>query len=141
IDSKAWCPGFYWTWGGATRRGLERFTYADKKTMQLASNTVGTYLQQRSPVPATIAIPCGAALAHTHQPAAARSGHVDSGEAAQLSELPHSTDGGRSTRCDVPQHLSLLAARRCTAILANSVRWTWTVDSACSVSRDVGPSP
>lgn len=33
IDSKVWKPARYWTLGGKTRRGLERFTPAEKQTM------------------------------------------------------------------------------------------------------------
>lgn len=44
IDSKFWKPGFYWTWHGVTRRGLERFPAADKATMLLAAGIFGRIL-------------------------------------------------------------------------------------------------
>lgn len=36
VDSKVWKPGFYWTLGGQSRRGLERIKFAEKKTMEMA---------------------------------------------------------------------------------------------------------
>lgn len=36
IDSKCWRPGIYWTLGGQTRRGMQRFLPAEKRTMQMA---------------------------------------------------------------------------------------------------------
>lgn len=47
IDSKVWKPGFYWTLGGKTRRGLERFEPADKRTLPFAQKRVGDLLAQR----------------------------------------------------------------------------------------------
>ncbi len=47
LDSKVWRPGFYWTFGGITRRGLTRFAPADRKTMALAAKQVGSYLSER----------------------------------------------------------------------------------------------
>lgn len=36
VDTKVWKPGRYWRLFSVTRRGLERFPSADKRTMQLA---------------------------------------------------------------------------------------------------------
>ena len=47
VDSKVWKPGFYWTLFGATRRGVERFTPADKKTMPMAREAITSYLQKQ----------------------------------------------------------------------------------------------
>lgn len=44
IDSKAWRPGFFWTVGGRTRRGLKRFPSADKQTMRMAHEAIQRYL-------------------------------------------------------------------------------------------------
>lgn len=53
IDTKVWRPAFYWTLGGQTRRGLERFRPAEKKTMQLAYNGIAAYLKNQRAVVAT----------------------------------------------------------------------------------------
>lgn len=45
LDSKTWKPGFYWTLGG-TRRGLERFSFADKKTLPTAERAFGSMLSR-----------------------------------------------------------------------------------------------
>lgn len=47
IDSKVWRPGFYWTLGAVTRRGLERFPPADKRTLQLALDRLRGLLLSR----------------------------------------------------------------------------------------------
>lgn len=44
IDSKVWKPGRYWTLGGKTRRGFERFEPAEKRTMELALEMLSGYL-------------------------------------------------------------------------------------------------
>lgn len=44
IDSKLWGPGFYWTFGGKTRRGLKPFPAADKQTMVMISDGLRHYL-------------------------------------------------------------------------------------------------
>jgi hypothetical protein len=44
LDAKVWRPGFYWTVRGRTRRGLSRFTPAEKKTMPMAQRAVTGYL-------------------------------------------------------------------------------------------------
>lgn len=65
IDSKMWAPGLYFTLGGKTRRygpdrtghkKLERFTPAEKKTMQMAAESIERYLASRG-VKATVATP------------------------------------------------------------------------------------
>ena len=48
IDSKAWKPGFLWTFGGKTRRGFEPFSSADSRTMSLARESVLAYLMAHS---------------------------------------------------------------------------------------------
>ncbi len=45
LDSKLWRPGFYWTIAGRTRRGLQRFEPADKKTLPMAYQGIGKLLQ------------------------------------------------------------------------------------------------
>lgn len=47
IDSKAWKPGFYWTLAGTTRRGWSRFPAAQKKTVAMARDHIGSYLAGR----------------------------------------------------------------------------------------------
>lgn len=44
IDTKVWKPGIYWTFAGATRRGVERFTPADKRTMPMAADAIRRHL-------------------------------------------------------------------------------------------------
>lgn len=44
IDSKMWKPGFLWTFGGKTRRGLQLFPSADKQTMLLARQGITKFL-------------------------------------------------------------------------------------------------
>lgn len=57
IDAKVWKPGFYWTTGGTTRRGLARFAPADKKTMPMASAALARYLVPRTRGGVTVATP------------------------------------------------------------------------------------
>ncbi|KAB1645447.1 NERD domain-containing protein [Pseudoclavibacter sp. CFCC 14310] len=45
IDSKVWKPGFYWTFRGVSRRGGERFPFADKKTLPMAEQAVRGFLR------------------------------------------------------------------------------------------------
>lgn len=45
IDSKVWKPGFYWTLGGTTRRGLTRFPPADKRTLPMAADGIRGFLR------------------------------------------------------------------------------------------------
>lgn len=45
IDSKVWKPGFYWTFRGVSRRGSERFPFADKKTLPMAEQAVRGFLR------------------------------------------------------------------------------------------------
>jgi len=47
IDSKVWKPGFMWTVGGTTRRGWQKFPYADKSTMKMAHDGVAAMLDKR----------------------------------------------------------------------------------------------
>lgn len=47
IDAKSWAGGFYWTRGGVTRRGFERFEPAEKQTMVLAAQSIGRYLERK----------------------------------------------------------------------------------------------
>lgn len=56
IDAKVWKPGTYWTLNGRTRRGLERFTPADKRTMPMAVQAIANHLAGRR-IGATIATP------------------------------------------------------------------------------------
>lgn len=44
IDSKMWAPGFYWTFAGRTRRGVESFPHADKQTMRMAYDAIRRHL-------------------------------------------------------------------------------------------------
>lgn len=44
IDSKAWSPGFLWTAGGVTRRGLERFPAADSRSVAAAHRDIAALL-------------------------------------------------------------------------------------------------
>lgn len=45
IDSKVWRPGVYWTVCGQSRRGLERFRPAEKKTMRMAFQAIDGMLR------------------------------------------------------------------------------------------------
>ncbi|WP_022894546.1 nuclease-related domain-containing protein [Agromyces subbeticus] len=56
IDSKVWKPGLYWTFGGHTRRGREKFAFADKKTLPVARKAVAAMLK-KSGVEATLDTP------------------------------------------------------------------------------------
>jgi hypothetical protein len=47
IDTKTWQPGFYWTLGGTTRRGLKKVPHLDKKTMEWANNFVTKILRDK----------------------------------------------------------------------------------------------
>jgi hypothetical protein len=47
VDAKVWKPGTYWTLNGRTRRGLSRFTPAEKKTMPMAVKAITGYLTSR----------------------------------------------------------------------------------------------
>lgn len=44
IDSKRWAPGFYWTLGGVSRRGMTDVPHADKKTMEMIQDRLVPYL-------------------------------------------------------------------------------------------------
>ena len=44
IDTKQWKPGFYWTFGGKSRRGLTRVPHAEKQTMIMAVQGVSGFL-------------------------------------------------------------------------------------------------
>lgn len=44
IDSKAWAPGFLWTVGDRSFRGLRPFAPAHSRTMVLARHAIETYL-------------------------------------------------------------------------------------------------
>lgn len=44
VDSKMWKPGFFWTWGGRTYRGRQRFESAEKQTMVMARQKIAAYL-------------------------------------------------------------------------------------------------
>lgn len=57
VDSKRWLPGFYWTWQGATRRGLSRTPHVDKQTMAMARQHLDTYVASRCPVRVTLPPP------------------------------------------------------------------------------------
>tara|TARA_R110002051_G_scaffold314950_4_gene392656 strand:+ start:318 stop:953 length:636 start_codon:yes stop_codon:yes gene_type:complete len=46
IDSKVWKPGFYWTLGGRTWRGRERFAPADKRTIPMAVDAIAGLLHR-----------------------------------------------------------------------------------------------
>lgn len=56
IDTKVWRPAFYWTLFGKTRRGMERFAPAEKKTMAMAADHIGSYLAKKG-TPARILLP------------------------------------------------------------------------------------
>lgn len=45
FDTKVWRPGFYWTLG-KTRRGIERFPAADKRTLPMACDAIGSLLDR-----------------------------------------------------------------------------------------------
>jgi hypothetical protein len=47
IDSKYWKPGIYWTLFGRTFNGVHRVKHADKRTTQMASRAIGSWLQTR----------------------------------------------------------------------------------------------
>lgn len=55
IDSKAWAPGFYWTLGGVTRRGMRPVPHCDKKTLPTACRALEQYLGSRTVRTATFA--------------------------------------------------------------------------------------
>lgn len=44
VDSKNWTPGFYWTLGGVSRRGMTDVPHADKKTMEMIQERLVPYL-------------------------------------------------------------------------------------------------
>lgn len=44
LDTKVWRPGFYWTAGGTSRRGLTPVPHADKQTMVMAAQGVSGFL-------------------------------------------------------------------------------------------------
>lgn len=48
IDSKVWKPARYWTFGGKTRRGFERFAPAEKQTMVVIFNALNDYLTRKT---------------------------------------------------------------------------------------------
>lgn len=56
IDSKVWKPGTYWTLGEKTRRGLERFEPAEKKTMVVIAQSLEGYFRSLG-IEATVAAP------------------------------------------------------------------------------------
>ena len=47
LDSKHWAGGFYWTAGGKTRRGMNEFGPADKKTLPMAQKHIERFLTSR----------------------------------------------------------------------------------------------
>lgn len=47
LDTKGWKPGFYWTFGGKTRRGTERFLPAEKKTLPTAFTALTRFFDDR----------------------------------------------------------------------------------------------
>jgi hypothetical protein len=47
IDTKMWQPGFYWTFGGTSRRGLTKVPHLDKGTMEWARNFIEKVLSER----------------------------------------------------------------------------------------------
>ncbi|PPF24261.1 hypothetical protein C5C45_00525 [Rathayibacter rathayi] len=49
LDTKVWAPGFYWTFGGVTRRGLELFAPADKRTIPAAVSALTRHLERDAP--------------------------------------------------------------------------------------------
>ena len=56
IDAKVWKPARYWTFAGKTRRGWQRFEPAEKKTMAMAVDALGRFLDGRG-IRATIQVP------------------------------------------------------------------------------------
>ncbi|MWV32480.1 nuclease-related domain-containing protein [Rathayibacter iranicus] len=49
LDTKVWAPGFYWTFDGVTRRGLELFAPADKRTVPAAVSALNRHLERDAP--------------------------------------------------------------------------------------------
>lgn len=45
IDTKIWKPGFYWTLGGATRRGWERVQHLDKQSIPMTMDRLAARLE------------------------------------------------------------------------------------------------
>jgi len=46
IDTKSWKPGRIWTFRGTTRRGWEKFPPGDKRTLQMANESISAILRQ-----------------------------------------------------------------------------------------------
>lgn len=57
IDAKVWKPARYWTFRGTTRRGLEKFAPADKKTMVMAREAIDRFLAKEGLTGYTFAPP------------------------------------------------------------------------------------
>lgn len=47
IDTKVWKPGTYWTFGGTSRRGMEKVPHVQKKTMEMASDAINGFLEKK----------------------------------------------------------------------------------------------
>jgi hypothetical protein len=46
LDTKSWRPGRLWTFRGTTRRGWEKFPPGDKRTLQMANESISALLTQ-----------------------------------------------------------------------------------------------
>lgn len=92
IDSKAWKPGFVWTVGGVTRRGMARFPACDKQTVAMARDAFTRHLTRRAPAaslakPLVVVWPTSAGTVHTW---AAR---FDGGQLVTPRQLRHALRG------------------------------------------------
>ena len=48
LDTKAWKPGLYWTFGGKTRRGLTRLEHLEGKRVRFKDPQTGQWVSKRS---------------------------------------------------------------------------------------------
>jgi len=46
FDSKTWRSGWYWTFGGVTRRGIQRLEHPDRSYMPRAAKAIERYLER-----------------------------------------------------------------------------------------------
>lgn len=74
LDTKTWGAGFYWTLNSQTRRGFEKFPYADKQTLPMAVKSVQSFLHRKGidakfPNPAIVVWPTGPAQFWAYSPA------------------------------------------------------------------------
>lgn len=58
IDTKSWRPGFYWTFGGKSRRGFDPVPHVDSKTMTIGHTKFSSALRRATLVrPVTVVWP------------------------------------------------------------------------------------